>query len=140
MIDYENETGYPFDVSRLEPIATALSAGDMEFILTDDAAIRELNREHRGIDKATDVLSFPYEPMPMSPVGSIVVSYEHAKEVAQALGHSVDEEITLLFVHGLLHLLGYDHECDKGEMREKEYAVIEAFNLPKSLIIRTEEH
>ncbi|MEJ2500776.1 MAG: rRNA maturation RNase YbeY, partial [Campylobacterales bacterium] len=62
MIDIENQTDFHPDLSTIEAIAGALDAGDIELVICDDAAIRDLNREHRNIDKATDVLSFPYEP------------------------------------------------------------------------------
>jgi probable rRNA maturation factor len=58
--------------------------------------------------------------------------------MAKELNHTVDDELTLLYIHGLLHILGYDHEIDSGEMREKEHELIKAFNLPDSLITRTE--
>ena len=74
MIDIDNQTDFHPDFSKIEAIADALGAGDIELIICDDAYIHDLNREYRGVDKATDVLSFPYEPMPMAPIGSIVIS------------------------------------------------------------------
>ncbi|MDD3061178.1 MAG: rRNA maturation RNase YbeY, partial [Sulfurimonas sp.] len=101
--------------------------------------IREINKEFRAIDKDTDVLSFPFVEMPMSSLaGSIVISSAHVEEKSKELGHSCDDELALLFIHGLLHLLGFDHESDKGEMREKEASLINKFALPQSLIIRTQ--
>jgi len=137
MIDFDNRTDYSFDIKELEEIYKYLTNKDIELILTTDEEIRELNKIHRNKDKATDVLSFPLEDMPGMPLGSIVISLDTAKRVANELGHSIEEEIKLLFIHGLLHLLGYDHEIDNGEMREKEKEIIEKFNLPKSLIIRS---
>jgi probable rRNA maturation factor len=137
MIDFDNRTDYSFDVKELEDIYNYLTDKDIELILTTDDEIKELNKTYRNKDKATDVLSFPLEDMPGMPLGSIVISIDTAKRVANELGHSIEEEIKLLFIHGLLHLLGYDHEIDNGEMREKEKEVIEKFNLPKSLIIRS---
>ena len=138
MIDLDNQTDFQPDFTAAEAIADLLGAGDMELILCDDATIRDLNREYRGIDKATDVLSFPYEPMPMAPIGSIVISADHVRNGAEAYGHSRNDEFALLFLHGVLHLLGYDHEIDGGEMRRKEEEVITALGLPQSLIVRTE--
>jgi len=83
-------------------------------------------------------LSFPYEDMPFTPLGSIVISSFHVEEKAKEFGHSTDDEFSLLFIHGLLHILGYDHEVDNGEMRDKEEEIIVKFNLPKSLIVRTQ--
>ena len=137
MIDFDNRTNYCFDIKELEEIYKYLTNKDIELILTTDEEIRELNKIHRNKDKTTDVLSFPLEDMPGMPLGSIVISLDTAKRVANELGHSIEEEIKLLFIHGLLHLLGYDHEIDNGEMREKEKEIIEKFNLPKSLIIRS---
>ena len=97
-----------------------------------------MNKQHRAIDASTDVLSFPYEDMPMAPLGSIVISLDHVQKAAQELQHSNEDEFTLLFIHGLLHLLGFDHEVDNGEMREEELQIIQKFKLPKSLIIRTQ--
>ena len=138
MIDFENRTDYDFDIQNLNEIYKFLTDRDVELILTDDKEIQELNRLHRQKDKPTDVLSFPLENIPGMPLGSIVISIDTAKKGAEEFGHSIEDEIKLLFIHGLLHLLGYDHEIDNGEMREKEKEVIEKFNLPKSLIIRND--
>ncbi|MDD7323558.1 MAG: rRNA maturation RNase YbeY [Campylobacter lanienae] len=120
----------------LEQIADFLGAGDVELVFVNDDEMRKINREHRGIDKATDVLSFPYEQVSGGLMGSVVISTDTANRVAGELGHSIECEIALLFLHGVLHILGYDHEIDSGQMREKEKEVIEHFSLPDSLIIR----
>ena len=120
----------------LEQIADFLGAGDVELVFVNDDEIRKINHEHRGIDKATDVLSFPYEQVPGGLMGSVVISTDTASRVASELGHSIECEIALLFLHGVLHILGYDHEIDDGQMRGKEKEVIEHFSLPDSLIIR----
>lgn len=120
----------------LEQIADFLGAGDVELVFVNDDEMRKINREQRGIDKATDVLSFPYEQVSGGLMGSVVISTDTASRVAGELGHSIECEIALLFLHGVLHILGYDHEIDNGQMRQKEKEVIEHFNLPDSLIIR----
>ena len=120
----------------LEQIADFLGAGDVELVFVNDDEMRKINREHRGIDKATDVLSFPYEQVSGGLMGSVVISTNTASRVASELGHSIECEIALLFLHGVLHILGYDHEIDDGQMRGKEKEVIEHFSLPDSLIIR----
>ena len=120
----------------LEQIADFLGAGDVELVFVNDDEMRKINREQRGINKATDVLSFPYEQVPGGLMGSVVISTDTASRVASELGHSIECEIALLFLHGVLHILGYDHEIDGGQMRQKEKEVIEHFSLPDSLIIR----
>ena len=120
----------------LEQIADFLGAGDVELVFVNDDEMREINHEQRGIDKATDVLSFPYEQVSGGLMGSVVISTDTASRVASELGHSIEYEIALLFLHGVLHILGYDHEIDNGQMRQKEKEVIEHFSLPDSLIIR----
>ena len=138
MIELDNQTDKTVDITKLECIADALTDREIELILTDDETIRAINNEQRHIDKATDVLSFPFEPLPMAPLGSLVISMDHVRVGAETHGHSEDDETALLFIHGLLHLLGYDHECDDGEMREAEHELIERYGLPESLIVRTE--
>jgi len=139
MIQVNNATERRISTEHLNTIADKLSDREIELLLCDDAAIRELNREHRGIDRPTDVLSFPLEEaIPGTPLGSIVISLDHVERKARELGHGEEEELALLFIHGLLHLLGYDHESDEGEMREREAELIRSFGLPESLIVRTE--
>jgi probable rRNA maturation factor len=82
-----------------------------------DKKIRELNRQFRGIDKATDVLSFPSDGPDL---GDIAVSVDTAAAQAKENGLKLDEEIAQLILHGLLHLSGYDHETDNGEMNRLE--------------------
>jgi probable rRNA maturation factor len=144
MIDLDNQTTLAVDLEALEKIAETLSSKEVELIITDDETIQELNAEHRGKDSATDVLSFPMEA-PFTeqsifgmPLGSIIIAESFVKEKAEAFGHSVQDELSLLFIHGMLHLLGFDHENDDGEMRAREKELIEQFDLPKSLIVRTE--
>ena len=120
----------------LEQIADFLGAGDVELVFVSDDEMCKINHEQRGINKATDVLSFPYEQVSGGLMGSVVISTDTASRVASELGHSIECEIALLFLHGVLHILGYDHEIDDGQMRGKEKEVIEHFNLPNSLIIR----
>ena len=138
MIELDNKSTLRVDIHLLQKIADTLTNKEIELVITDDAEIQKINAEYRKIDKATDVLSFPYEEMPMSPLGSIVISENFVTTKAKELHHSNDAEMALLFIHGLLHILGYDHEIDSGEMREKEKNLIELFKLPKSLIVRTE--
>ena len=82
-----------------------------------DATIRELNRRFRGLDKATDVLSFPSDD---DDLGDIAISVDRAEVQAKENGMTFDEEVAQLLLHGLLHLSGYNHETDNGEMNRLE--------------------
>ncbi len=138
MIELDNTTSLDVNESFLNSIAIPLNNKEIELLIVNKDEMREINKQHRGIDISTDVLSFPYVDMPNTPLGSIVISSWHVQTKAGELGHTNDDEMALLFIHGLLHLLGYDHEIDDGQMREKEKELIEKFKLPKSLIIRTQ--
>ena len=191
----------------LDVIAAELGGGSVELIFVRGEEMRQLNAQTRGIDKATDVLSFPLDPAAFAgfgenwseensahensgakilnaansagensdiakaarenisavnsesenpkdenlknenfggenfaPVllGSVVINLDLVELKAAQLGHGTDDETALLFTHGLLHVLGFDHESDSGQMRAKECEIIEKFRLPKSLIVRTE--
>ena len=139
MIDFDNRTEYEFNINKLNDIYNLLTNKDIELILTTDEEIKEINKQFRNKSKPTDVLSFPLVDMPGMPLGSIIISIDTAKKGAKNYGHSIDDEIKLLFLHGLLHLLGYDHETDNGEMRAKEEEIIKKVNLPNSLIVRNED-
>lgn len=137
MIDLDNSTSCHIDLVSLENIKNSLTQKDIELLVVHNDEIQQLNKEHRKIDKATDVLSFPMDfEMANMPLGSIVISVDFVEEKAKEYGHSFNEEFSLLFIHGLLHLLGYDHEVDNGEHRAKEEELIKKFNLPDSLIVR----
>ncbi len=138
MIVLDDRYGYDFELAKLEKIQASLTSKEIELIFMSNDEISEINAEFRDKNSPTDVLSFPLEEMPHSPLGTIIISIDKAKELAEALGHNVDDELSLLFIHGLLHLLGYDHECDEGEMREKEIQIIKDFGLPNSLITRND--
>lgn len=143
MIDLDNQTTLPVDMDALEEIASSLSTKEVELIITDDATMQALNLEYRGKDSTTDVLSFPMKA-PFTeqsifgmPLGSIIIAESYVRAKAKELGHGIQDELSLLFIHGMLHLLGFDHETDNGEMRKREEAMIDQFGLPKSLIVRT---
>ena len=194
----------------LDAIAAELGGGSVELIFVRSEEMRQLNAQTRGINKATDVLSFPLDPAAFAGfggdlseessthennddkilntvnsasgkpnaansasenfntinsknsegesssdknfknenfgggnfapalLGSVVINLDLVELKAAQLGHGRDDETALLFTHGLLHVLGFDHESDDGQMRAKECEIIEKFRLPKSLIVRTE--
>jgi probable rRNA maturation factor len=127
------------DLDFLHKILDELTSDNIELIITNKETIQQINKEYRDIDKPTDVLSFPLEQIEGMPLGSVVICEEIARQKAQELDHSFNEELSLMFIHGVLHCLGYDHEIDNGEHREKEIELIKKFDLPKSLIVRTQE-
>lgn len=122
----------------------------VDVIFADKETIKQTNRETRNVDSVTDVLSFPmieelhpftrsYYPFEYDAenkcveIGSIMLCVDKAKEQAEEYGHSVEREMTYLFVHGLLHILGYDHmtDTDKALMREKEEAIMSKLRLTR---------
>jgi probable rRNA maturation factor len=107
-------------------------------VITSDRRIRRLNRIWRGTDKATDVLSFPAgdDPGPARHLGDLVISRETATRQARNEGHSLATELRVLALHGLLHLLGYDHERDSGRMARIERRLRRQGGLPAGLIER----
>ena len=139
-----NQNAFPFGEKEESLIINAIEVVSKEAELSEDTEvsvticdnreIREINREFRNIDKATDVLSFPMysysEPMVLSEeilegekmLGDIVISLEKAREQAEEYGHSTERELSFLTVHSMLHLLGYDHMEEDGRavMRERE--------------------
>jgi probable rRNA maturation factor len=113
--------------------------GQVTVLLTTDAAIRKLNRQFRGKNKATDVLSFPAEGLSAQGIaGDLAISVTTALSQAAAQGHSLSTEIKVLILHGLLHLAGYDHEVDDGIMARRELLLRAKLKLPQGLIERTE--
>lgn len=115
-----------------------LPSKSCELLFVDNAKIASINAEFRGVQSPTDVLSFPLESEFSPILGSIIISVEYAQEVSQRLKHTLEEEIALLFIHGILHLVGFDHETDNGEQRAKEEELVIKFHLPSSLIVRTQ--
>ena len=114
-------------------VRAAQTAAEMEektgkleasLLMTDDKTIRHLNKVYRDIDKVTDVLSFPSDEDVF--LGDIALSLERAKQQAGEYGHSLQREVAFLVVHAMLHLLGYDHENEKGEasMRERQREIL----------------
>lgn len=133
--------GYPQTVRLVRTAITAALAAEgvkepcaVEVLLTDDETIHEINREHRGVDKPTDVLSFPLNELAPGafdpdaceydyerdclPLGDMVISMERCAAQAGEFGHSFAREVQYLAVHSALHLLGYDHE-DEGSMKRQ---------------------
>lgn len=113
--------------------------GRVNVLVTGSPAIRALNREFRGKNKATDVLSFPAAVDPSAKralLGEIAISADIAVQNALRLGHSAAEEVKILTLHGLLHLAGFDHERDNGEMARKEEQLRRKLRLPVGLIER----
>jgi len=117
------------DVSRLRGFLKRASAvaplgARATVVLLADSPLRALNRTYRGQDRPTDVLSFAARRTPggeKSYLGDVLISVETARRQAMARGTSLGRELRLLALHGLIHLLGYDHETDNGEMRRLEY-------------------
>jgi len=118
--------------------------GRVSVLLTTNRAIRSLNRRFRGKNKATDVLSFPADPMPGrlnaadTPAGDLAISVEIARQQAARQGHALTCELKILILHGLLHLAGHDHETDSGRMARRERQLRASLRLPQGLIERSD--
>jgi probable rRNA maturation factor len=111
--------------------------GQVTVLLTTDAAIRKLNRQFRGKDTATDVLSFPASGLGAEGIaGDLAISVTTALGQAAEQGHSLSTEIKVLVLHGLLHLAGFDHEVDDGKMARRERVLRAKLRLPQGLIER----
>jgi probable rRNA maturation factor len=151
-ISIKRNIDLPVEKSWLKGIARRVleaesitSSAEMGLLITDSQTIQKLNRIYRGEDKHTDVLAFQMTPgMNQEPelsfvsapdgikhLGEVVISYPQAEKQAQEQGHGVTRELALLIVHGILHLLGYDHELPEEEqkMRNKENKVLSILEL-----------
>lgn len=132
------------DRKPLENFASALRGRvargrDFACLVTTDAELQRLNRTFRRRDYATDVLSFPADPigeLPSRYLGDLAISWQRAREQAHQFGHSIETEIQVLMLHGVLHLMGLDHETDRGRMSRTETRWRRALGLPAGLIER----
>jgi len=106
-------------------------------MVTESREMRSLNSRFRGKSRATDVLSFPPPALGNGFAGDIAVSLDIAARNARSLGHSLGQEIQILVLHGILHLAGYDHEDDDGEMAQREVRLRRRLGLPTGLIERS---
>ncbi len=120
-------------VARTALAAEGVTAAELGVVLTDDDAVRELNRTYAGEDASTDVLAFSLregESFPSAdavlPLGEVVISLPTARRQAEAAGRPLPEEVAHLLVHGILHLLGYDHAdpAQEERMRERERTIL----------------
>jgi probable rRNA maturation factor len=120
--------------------APARARGCVAIALLPDAAMRRLNMRFRGVDHATDVLSFPAGPdaarQPGTDLGDLAIALGVARRQARQEGHAMATELRILALHGLLHLLGYDHERDRGTMHRLEDRLRRRAGLPAGLIGR----
>lgn len=119
-------------------LETELAPGRrFDCLITGDSEMRRLNQQFRGKDYATDVLSFPISDGHRSEsLGDIAISIGRARAQARQFGHSLEDEIRILMLHGVLHLLGMDHETDSGRMARAEKRWRARFGLPGGLIER----
>lgn len=148
LIDNQN-VGSNYDdrlqLAAVETLSTiAALPGDLTIVLTNDETVKALNHQYRGIDKATDVLSFPdgaHDPDTGSLYyGDILIAYPTARVQAEEAGHEIEVELALLVVHGILHLAGMDHESDSAkrgmwEMQDRIMSQLDAKLAPGRLEI-----
>jgi probable rRNA maturation factor len=136
VVDQGWARGIARTVLKAEGMAPPYEVG---LVFTDSETVKQLNRDYRGVDETTDVLafymlpqkavddSFTLPPDGVTRLGEVIVSYPQAIEQAREQGHSTEKELALLIIHGILHLLGYDHEEPEGEakMRAREKELLE---------------
>lgn len=151
IVDVPDEWQEEVDFATLRRLAFAVAEAEglsgpleIELSIVDAEQIRSLNSQFRGLDEVTDVLSFPQHgdeaeavfvasPDGVDRLGDVVICLPRAREQAEEYGHSLAREVSYLFVHGVLHLLGYDHEEDaeRMEMRRREEATLAAVGLQR---------
>lgn len=129
-VDVQPDPAYAVPTEALRRAAEAVlraqnapAGSSLSVVVTGDDAVRDLNARYRGVDAPTDVLSFPADP-PLAPeaepfpyLGDIIIAYPRAHAQASAAGHTVEAELLLLVVHGVLHLLGFDHDTPEARAR-----------------------
>lgn len=148
-IDIQNEAGYSVDETRIvDAIAQVLSAHEappwsaITVVLTDNDEVAALNRQFRGIDAPTDVLSFPADDLPeelaeeLGYLGDLVIAYPYASDQAAQLGHALMDSLSLLVIHGTLHLLGYDHDTpeNRADMWAAQETALIALGIPVDIV------
>jgi probable rRNA maturation factor len=150
-----NEAAYEVDATRLEQAAAtvleqqqAAPDSSLTIVITDDAAVAALNRQYRGVDAPTDVLSFPAdEPLVELEdeppyLGDLIVAYPYSVAQAQREGHDVMQSLLLLVAHGTLHLLGYDHDtaANRAEMWAAQDTALQALGVDLSIVPALESY
>jgi probable rRNA maturation factor len=138
-IDVENETAEPVDTGAIAGLVTSVLeaegvvAAEASVLLVTAATMQRLNAEHRGLDEVTDVLAFPIDDgdddLPDGAprlLGDVVICLERCASQAAEQDVARGDELATLAVHGTLHLLGYDHEADDGEMLARQDALLDA--------------
>jgi probable rRNA maturation factor len=149
-IDIQNEHRYTIDRAVLQSaVETVLkrfnvrSNTSLSVVLTTNEAVQALNRQHRNIDIATDVLSFPAEPLPSeiaeeeAPyLGDLLIAFPYASEQAKKLQHKLEDSFALLVIHGTLHLLGYDHDTpeNRAEMWAEQEAILLELGIDTAIV------
>ncbi len=146
-IDVQNEDAYPLDEDRLKTAVLAvLTRHEVEdgtaisVVITSNEDVAALNRDFRGVDSPTDVLSFPAD-IPVLPgespyLGDLIIAYPYASAQAAREGHMLMDSLSLLVVHGTLHLLGYDHDTmeNKAKMWDAQSEVLVALGISPELV------
>lgn len=146
---FENDTDFNLDEELIKTVAAAALSienikedAEISFTLTDNKTIHYLNKKHRGIDRPTDVLSFPLIDFNTENIdaidgtiylGDIIISIDRAKAQAEEYGHSLERELGFLTAHSMLHLLGYDHITDEEEkvMFAKQDTILNSIGLTR---------
>lgn len=154
-IDIQNEQGYALKPKRLQQaIKTVIARHDVaddsaiSVVFTTNDEVQALNLQHRQIDAPTDVLSFTAEPLPPeltddAPpyLGDLVIAYPYAKSQAERLGHSLDDSLCLLVIHGTLHLLGYTHDTpsNRATMWQEQALALADLGISDAIVPTLEE-
>ena len=148
-IDIQNEANYLFDAARLQQASQqVLNQHDVDpetslsIVFVDNAYIQNVNLQFRGIDAPTDILSFPADEPPVEIedeppyLGDLIVAYPYASEQAAREGHALNDSLSLLVVHGTLHLLGYDHDTpeNRAGMWAAQDAALTALGISTSIV------
>ncbi len=154
-VEIRNDEGYTVDEPRLRAAAitvltqqNAPSHGSLTVVITDNDSVAALNRQYRGVDAPTDVLSFPADAPPISLddelpyLGDVIIAYPYAVAQAQREGHDVGDTLALLVVHGTLHLLGFDHDTleNRARMWAAQEAAIRSLHIPLEIVPALESY
>lgn len=150
-----NDAGYAVDVERMQKaVATVLEQqqavpdSSLTIVITNDAEVAALNRQYRGVDAPTDVLSFPADEPPVEEedeppyLGDLIVAYPYTAAQAQREGHDLMQSLMLMAVHGTLHLLGYDHDtaAKRTEMWAAQDAALKVLDVDLSIVPALESY